>query len=132
MTTFFDTKVLMYLFSDDAAKADRAEALLAKRGWISVQVLNELASVSSRKLAMTWAEIGEALAVIRSFCQVVPLTLEVHDLGLAMAARYRLSAYDAMIVAAALVAQCTVLHSEDMQDGQVIDGRLSIVNPFTE
>jgi predicted nucleic acid-binding protein len=46
---FFDTNVLLYLLCDDTAKADRAEALLAGGGVISVQVLNEFASVASRK-----------------------------------------------------------------------------------
>ena len=50
---FFDTNVLLYLLSKDTAKADRAEILLASGGVISVQVLNEFASVASRKLALT-------------------------------------------------------------------------------
>ena len=49
---FFDTNVLLYLLSDDATKADRAESLLASGGTISVQVLNEFASVAAGKLAM--------------------------------------------------------------------------------
>jgi predicted nucleic acid-binding protein len=49
---FFDTNVLLYLLSGDASKADRAEALVAAGGIISVQVLNEFASVASRKLGM--------------------------------------------------------------------------------
>jgi predicted nucleic acid-binding protein len=52
---FLDTNVLLYLLSKDAAKADRAEALLATGGIVSVQVLNEFASVATRKLAMTIA-----------------------------------------------------------------------------
>ena len=56
---FLDTNVLLYLLSRDAAKADRAEALVVAGGVISVQVLNEFASVASRKLEMSWAEIRE-------------------------------------------------------------------------
>ena len=48
--SFFDTNVLVYLASGDVAKADRAEATLAKGGSISVQVLNELANVARRKM----------------------------------------------------------------------------------
>lgn len=44
--SFFDTNVLVYLASGDAAKADRAEAAVAAGGAISVQVLNELANVA--------------------------------------------------------------------------------------
>jgi predicted nucleic acid-binding protein len=44
--------------------------------------------------------------------------------------RYSFSWYDSLIVAAALEANCDTLYSEDMQNSQVINGRLSIVNPF--
>jgi predicted nucleic acid-binding protein len=127
---FFDTKVLLYLLSDDAAKADRAESLLAHGGTISVQVLNEFASVASRRLKMSWPEIREVLDTIQATCQVVPLSVTTHQRGVAIAERYLFSFYDANIVAAALLAGCTVLYSEDMQDGQVIEGRLTVRNPF--
>jgi predicted nucleic acid-binding protein len=44
--------------------------------------------------------------------------------------QHQFSYWDSLIVAAALEAGCSVLYSEDMQDGQVIDGRLSIRNPL--
>ena len=49
---FLDTNVLLYLLSGDADKADRAEELIADGGVISVQVLNEFASVASRKFGL--------------------------------------------------------------------------------
>ena len=58
---FFDTNVLLYLLSADTAKADRAEAALSGGGVVSVQVLNEFASVTSRKLNMPVAETRESL-----------------------------------------------------------------------
>lgn len=127
---FFDTNVLLYLLSGDAAKADRAESLLAAGGTISVQVLNEFASVASRKLHMAWAEIDEVLAPIRTVRAIAPLTVETHERALRLAERYRLAFYDALIVSAALHAGCRALHSEDMQDGLVIDRRLTVRNPF--
>jgi predicted nucleic acid-binding protein len=54
--SFFDTNVLAYLASADAAKADRAEATIATGGAISVQVLNELANVARRRMKMPWSE----------------------------------------------------------------------------
>ena len=127
--SFFDTNVLLYLLSKDAAKADRAEALLASSGVVSVQVLNEFASVASRKLAMTIAEIREILSTIRAACAVIPLDIETHDLGLDIAERHRFSIYDALIVAAAVRAGCAILYTEDLQQGQVIE-KLQIRNPI--
>jgi predicted nucleic acid-binding protein len=127
---FFDTNVVLYLLSADTAKADRAEELLALGGTISVQVLNEFSAVASRRLRMSWTEIREVLAQVRAVCAVEPLTLETHERALRIAERYRLSIYDALIVAAALLAKCQTLHSEDMQDGQVVERQLTIRNPF--
>lgn len=127
---FFDTNVILYLLSADAAKADRAEELLAIGGIISVQVLNEFAAVASRKLGMTWPEIREVLAQVRVVCPVEPVSVDTHDKALQVAERYGIPIYDALIVAAALMAGCTTLYSEDMQDGQVIERHLTIRNPF--
>lgn len=129
---FSDTGVLLYLLSADSRKADRAEAELVEKGVLSVQVLNEFASVATRKLGLSLAEVREVLATVRAVCEVVPITEATHDTGLDVAARYGLSIYDAMIVSAALLSGCTTLLSEDMQDVQVIDGRLAIRNPFAD
>ena len=126
---FFDTNVLLYLLSHDADKADRAEAILTAGGIISVQVLNEFASVASRKLEMTIPEIREILSTIRSVCVVKSLDVETHDLGLELAERYGFSIYDGLIVAAAIRAGCAILYTEDLQQGQRIE-KLQIKNPF--
>lgn len=128
---FFDTNILLYLLSGDNAKADRAEAMLAKGGIISVQVLNEFASVASRKLSLSYPEIRDTLKTLQRVCKVTSITLETHEFGLQIAERYGFSVYDSLIIAAALIAECGTLYSEDLQSGQVIDGRLVIQNPFT-
>lgn len=79
---------------------------------------------------MPFEEIQEILTQIRTICVVEPITIDTHDCGIQLAMQYRLSIYDAMIVAAALLAGCTTLYSEDMHDGQVIDHQLTIRNPF--
>lgn len=127
---FFDTNVLLYLLSSDTEKSDRAEQLLSAGGVISVQVLNEFASVASRRLKMSIEEIREVLTTIRAVCTVVPISEETHDEALRLAERYGLSIYDSLIVAAALIAECKTVVTEDMQDGQVLDRRVKIRNPF--
>ena len=128
---FFDTNVLLYLLSNDAARVDRAEALLAAGGVVSVQVLNEFASVASRKLTMTIPEVREILSTVRSVCVVKSVDVETHDLGLELAERYGFSIYDGLIVAAAVRAGCAILYTEDLQRGQVIEN-LTIRNPFVD
>jgi predicted nucleic acid-binding protein len=128
---FFDTNILVYVVGQEDDRTNTAEALLAGGGIISVQVLNELANVSRKKLRMSWEEIEEALAAIRILCpSPVPLTIDTHDAGRRIAAKYGYSMFDGLIAASALEAECDTLYSEDLQDGQVIDGRLTIRNPF--
>jgi predicted nucleic acid-binding protein len=127
---FFDTNILLYLLSGDNDKATRVEAIVSKGGIISVQVLNEFASVAARKLGMTYAEMREYLQTIRAVCNTKPLTVETHQLGLDIAERYGFSFYDSLIVSAALMADCSMLYSEDMQHGQEIENRMVITNPF--
>lgn len=127
---FFDTNVLVYSVGQKDERTETAEALLSAGGVVSVQILNELAAVARRKLGMSWEEITEALAAIRVLCSPVPLTVETHDAALRIASRYGFHIYDALIVAAALEAECTTLYSEDLQADQVIDGTLMIRNPF--
>lgn len=129
--SFLDTNVLVYLASGDPLKADRAEKIVERGGVISVQVLNELTNVARRKMRMSWPEIHAFLSMLRGLLTVHPNTVEMHETGLALAERHRLSTYDAMIAAAALLAGCDTLWSEDMQHGMALEGGLRIVNPFT-
>lgn len=128
--SFFDTTILLYSISSEEPRAAVAEKLLAEGGWISVQVLNEFAAVARRKLNMSWEQTSEALLAIRVLCESpTSLSIETHEAALEIATRYGYSIYDAMILAAALGANCDVLYTEDMQNGQVI-GALTIRNPF--
>ena len=128
--SFFDSNVLVYIASGDAAKADRAETVLAAGGAISVQVLNEIANVARRKMRMSFTDTHAFLGMLRGLLTVHPLTIETHATGLALAERYGFSIYDAMIAASALRAGCDTLLSEDMRHGMALDGGLRIVNPF--
>ena len=127
---FFDSNLLLYLLSADAAKADRAEDLLADGGVISVQVLNEFAAVACRKLDLTWPEVREVLGTAQSLCRVEALRVATHERGLSIAERYGFSVYDSLIVAAALLAGCSLLWTEDLQDGQRIEDQLTVKSPF--
>ena len=128
---FFDTNVFVYAIIQDDPRSDHAEELIAQGGTVSVQVLSEFAAVARRKTKMPWVETRRALDAIKVLCpDPFPITLDTHREALAIAERYGYKVYDALMVASALEARCTILYSEDMQDGQVIDHRLTIRNPF--
>ena len=126
---FIDSNVILYLLSSDTTKADKAESILEAGGIISVQVLNEVVAVCRRKLQLDWSEIDAILQALKASVKVVPLTLATHELAVQLCKRYQLSFYDAHICSAALVAGSTIVLSEDMQDGMVVDN-LVVKNPF--
>ncbi len=127
---FADTNVVLYLL-DDGPKADRSEDILGQGPRISVQVLNEAMVNCRRKAGLSWEETGAFLAGVQSLCEVEDLSVQTHLVGRALAEKYQLSVYDAMIVSAALIAGCTTLWSEDMHDGLLVEDQLRVVNPFT-
>jgi predicted nucleic acid-binding protein len=126
---FLDTNIVIHALIGAPPLAEPAFALLKAGGTVSVQVLNECANTLRRKFSADWPEIKLASERIRELCAVVPVTEEIHARGLDLAERYVLSTYDAMIVAAAQLAGCTVLYSEDMHDGLIID-QLTVRNPY--
>jgi len=128
--SFLDTNVVVYAASSDQAKVRIARQLLDGRPSISVQVLNEFASVARSKLRWPLPRIESFLEGIKGLAEVHPLTLAIHERGLRLAERYQFHLYDAMIVAAALEAESDTLYSEDMQHGLMIEDRLTILNPF--
>lgn len=129
MKAFIDTNVLIYAHAADETSEMAREAILAG-GVISVQVLNEFASVLLRKFRLDWAVIADALADVRTALGPVrPIDVEIHIRALALSRSYGFNFYDALIVASALAAGCDALLTEDLQAGQRVEG-LTIVNPF--
>lgn len=126
---FLDTNVLLYLIDRDARKAEIADALVRRGATVSVQILNEFVSVARRKHSLEWSVILSVLEDVRRTCKVMPVTLEVHDLALDIAIENGINIYDALIVSAAQLAHCTVLVTEDLNNGQHIGG-IFIHNPF--
>ena len=132
MTGFLDTNILIYALDRGAAHGEVALGLIGPENRLAVQSLNEYAHVCRRKLRMDWREIQSGLSAVLGLCAAppIPLTFEIHTQGLWLAERYQLAVYDALLIAAALSADCEIFWSEDLHDGLILDGRLTIRNPF--
>jgi predicted nucleic acid-binding protein len=130
VTAFLDTNVLVYAALSDDPRCPAAERLLAAGATISVQVLNEFVNVARGKLGWSWPDIEAMLALVRDRCRrVSDISIATHEAAIALARDHRLSFYDALIVAAAIEADCDTLYTEDMQHGRTFGG-LTVVNPF--
>jgi len=129
VSSFFDTNIVVYA-QERGEKGNIARALLAEGGYLSVQVLNEFASVSSRKQGRTWPEIEDAVSDILALVKPpLSITIDLNRQARRLASEIGFSFYDALIVAAAIKAGCQTLYSEDMQHGRTV-GSVTITNPF--
>jgi predicted nucleic acid-binding protein len=94
-------------------------------------MLNEFASVACRRILGSWSDVTEALDAFRVLCpSPLPITIDMHEGALKTAEQHGYNIYDALVVSAALEAGCTTLYSEDLHDGQTIDGQLTMRNSF--
>jgi predicted nucleic acid-binding protein len=131
---FLDTNILLYAYDLDAVgKRDRALELV-EEGWnrlgetaISVQVLQEL-HVNLERWSVTREKIHQ---IVRDYSSwpVVENTLSLMQAGLAEQARWQLSLWDSMILAAARVSGASELITEDFSHGQDYGG-IKAINPF--
>jgi predicted nucleic acid-binding protein len=127
---FADTNIAIYAEGSDVTKAQRAMAILEPGPIISSQVVTETISTLTRKYGFTLTEAHEVALSLLDLCELVPVGADTIREAIRLAARYRLSHWDSLIVAAALLAGCETLYSEDLQHNQVFDERLRVVNPF--
>ncbi|WNV04106.1 PIN domain-containing protein [Candidatus Methylospira mobilis] len=127
---FADTNIPVYALSADAEKRKKALALLRRNPVISVQVVNEFITVAVNKMKLTRPDANRLASVMMKRCEVVPMDAAMVAEAISLGERLQLSHWDSLIVAAALRAGCDALYSEDMQHGQLIDNKMTILNPF--
>ena len=129
---FFDTNVLVYCYTDTEPDKKNIAVSLAQspEAWVSTQVLQDLSNKIQKKFTKDWKEVA---ATIEEVCKnFIVFTNEPSTLldAVQIANRYGYSLYDCLIISSALTAGCSILYSEDMQHGQLIDEKLKIINPF--
>ena len=127
---FLDTNVLIYTVGNDQSKKKCAIPLLQSPAFISTQVIAESITVMHRKLKYDYPQIQSIVQMFQQHTTLCLLTNTTIQEALRLAQRYGYSYYDSQIVASALENSCAILYSEDLQDGQMIDKKLKIVNPF--
>ncbi len=133
-----DTNVLLYGVDDrDQTKRDRARAWIAacwlrRCGRLSTQVLNEFYTKVTRKIRPPMP-MGDARAEVRRYQRWNPWQIDQQTVETAWAfeARFSLSYWDALVLAAASHQGCRIVLTEDLQHDQTIDS-LRIVNPFLQ
>ena len=132
---FVDTNILIYAACpppNDVAKAERAAELLRTADIaLSAQVLQEFyvqATRVTRPGALTHDDARRMVRNLQRF-PIQPVTAQVVNNALALRERFQINYWDAAILAAARIAGCNTVYTEDLNDGQDYDG-VRVVNPF--
>jgi len=135
---FFDTNILFYAFSTQEESKKQisldilSQAMRERKGWVSVQVLNELYVNFLKKAPLIpVSEAQKLIYKISHSLNVTAMTTIVIYKAFQIQNWYQISFWDSLIVASALLAGCTILFTEDLQHNQLLDP-VKVVNPFVQ
>jgi predicted nucleic acid-binding protein len=131
---FIDTNLLIYAISSDEplkkliALTVLKQLRINRTGVLSTQVITEYGNVALNKLKISHADVRLQMQFWQQY-EVVQVTPDIIHAGLDLHQTRSIRYFDALIVAAAKTSGCTVLYSEDMNAGEMVNG-VRIVNPF--
>jgi len=128
---FIDSNVAIYSLDKPSIKRDIARQLISKRPIISTQVVMETMNVLIRKFKFEKQNAIEAVMEMMDKANVKETSAATVTSAFEISLKYKISHWDALIIAAALQANCNTLYSEDMQHGLLIENKLTIISPFS-
>lgn len=136
---FLDSNIwLYYLLENQSSTIQESER---KRGIaqtltdseniiVSTQVINEVCANALKKAAFTEAQIKLLIQTFEARCTVIAPSIEILIRASDLRSQYHFSFWDGLIVASALSTNAKTFYSEDMQDGLIVEQRLTLINPF--
>ena len=129
---FVDSNVILYLMSDDVAKAERARTLFYDDSLaltISTQVVGEVVNVARRKSPESWARLRRLVDWLHRSTEILTVSLDDQRRAFDVAEATGYSWWDSQLLAVAARAGAEIVYTEDLQHGRVV-GPLAIVDPF--
>jgi predicted nucleic acid-binding protein len=129
---FVDTNVLVYFISDEKDKKLRSREIMFSVAdvYVSSQVISEFVSVCFSKKLLSADDISAVTNHFLDVFKFAPVEESTIRKALQIKRKTRYSFWDSLIIASSIENNCIVLYSEDMQKGHLIDGKLTIINPF--
>ncbi|MFA5518611.1 MAG: PIN domain-containing protein [Spirochaetota bacterium] len=127
---FADTNIILYSIGQNFKKRNIARKIIESRPVISTQVVNESINVCLRKLDFKREKAYEFANSIMNYTEVLPVDKATVKKSADIAIRYQLSNWDALIIASAIISECEILYTEDLQHEMIINNSLKIINPF--
>ena len=133
-TVFIDSNIWLYavIAGQDTQKTERARQVIQAQSTIivSTQVINEVGVQLIKRETYTEEQTRTVVSDFYRRYIVIELDQPILLTASALREQYRLSYWDGFIVACALTAGASTLYSEDMHHGLIIQGQLTLVNPF--
>ena len=131
---FIDTNILIYAYSlDEKEKRDVVKAIIENSQTnvvISTQVVNEFINVMRKKMAVSLMDLQIAVDELSQLGFVSLIDMGTISQALSISKLFKYAYFDSLIIASALENSCKILYSEDMQHGQVLEKKLTILNPY--
>ncbi len=130
---FLDSNILIYCYSNSELEKQKVARNIFERydnPNISKQVINEVSNIFFKKFKLDPNSVENAVLQISDLVTIFDFSLITQIKAIRLKKDYNLQFYDALIIATALENNCTILYSEDMQDGLVVENKLTIINPF--
>lgn len=129
---FVDSNILVYLIDNKSKeKTKKAHEFLSPDFFISTQVIAENVNVCLKCLKLSKETAFDFAKLIMGRFRVLQISEQILLKSFEVSIKYQLSSWDSIIIATALLHNCSIVYSEDMQDGLIIEGTLTIKNPFT-
>jgi predicted nucleic acid-binding protein len=126
-----DTNILLYALDDFyPEKQNISIQIIADHPVFCSQSLSEFINVCLRKWKFPKSKVAELVKTYINQSIYVPVSEKMLLTSFNIMNNYDFQLFDSIIVASALESRCSILYSEDMNDGQLIDKQLKIVNPF--
>lgn len=132
---FFDTNILIYTidykFPDKQTVSVKLiqESIINGSGYISTQCLQEFFNASTKKLNCTKSDAKTFVEDFSSSFDVQNITPSLILKAIDISIKHQFSFWDSLILSSAVNCGCSILYSEDLSDGQIIEG-VKIINPF--
>uniref|UniRef100_UPI0032B08E51 PcrIIC1 n=1 Tax=Chryseobacterium TaxID=59732 RepID=UPI0032B08E51 len=127
-----DTNILLYAYDNrDLDKQDRAVEILLKKPFVTQLVVFEFIKVLERRFKMDKKEITKlTIKLLKEV--IIPLSLhrDIYNYSQFLLQRYNFGLSDILVLSDSILNNCTILLSEDMCNGMIVDKKLKIVNPF--
>jgi predicted nucleic acid-binding protein len=128
---FIDSNIIVYLVDNRSKeKTKKAQDFLSPDFFISTQVVSENVNVCLKKLHLNKETTFDFARRIVNRFRILQITEATLLKSFEISIKYQLSSWDSIIIATAILNNCSIIYSEDMQDGLIVENSVTIINPF--